>query len=109
MKDALSNIRDESTPPGNIKAVLALQNGGIIVELENEDLATWLRGTAGRALLEGQFDSAVSFCTRTFPIVLEYLPIQLQIESDGFLHKIEHDNQLSKNVLVAIRWIKPPL
>ncbi|OAX31620.1 hypothetical protein K503DRAFT_811559 [Rhizopogon vinicolor AM-OR11-026] len=43
LKEALSNARDESTPHGDIKAISTLKNGGIIVEMENENLATWLR------------------------------------------------------------------
>ncbi|KAG1791261.1 uncharacterized protein HD556DRAFT_1310124 [Suillus plorans] len=43
LKTALANIRDRDTPVGNIKAVLTLHNGGLIVELESESLAEWLR------------------------------------------------------------------
>ncbi|KAG0692993.1 hypothetical protein DFH29DRAFT_1007803 [Suillus ampliporus] len=53
LKEALSNIRDNTTPAGDIKAVYALHNGGIIVELENENLAAWLQGPIGRTLMEG--------------------------------------------------------
>lgn len=51
-----------------------------MVELETERLVDWLGSTEGRALLEGQFDSDISFRKRTFPIVLEYLPIQMQLK-----------------------------
>ncbi|KAG1781473.1 hypothetical protein EV702DRAFT_1192966 [Suillus placidus] len=39
LKDALSNIHNNSTPPGSVKSVHALHNGGIIIELESESLA----------------------------------------------------------------------
>lgn len=80
LKAALAAIRTDSTPPGDIRSVASLWNGGVVVELESERLALWLGGTEGRALLEGQFESAVSFRNRTFPLVLEYLPIHMQIE-----------------------------
>jgi len=109
LKEALSNIRDELTPPGDIKAISTLHNGGIIVELENELLASWLRGPIGGPSLESQFDTAVSFRKRTYPIVIEYLHIQMQIEQDGFLRNIERENHLPEHSLATIRWIKPPL
>jgi hypothetical protein len=85
LKEALSNIRMDDSPTSNIKSVQALHNGGIIVKLDNKNLASWLRDSTGRSLMEGQFDTAVLFCKHTFTLVLEYLPIQLQIENDGFL------------------------
>ncbi|KIK34516.1 hypothetical protein CY34DRAFT_97858 [Suillus luteus UH-Slu-Lm8-n1] len=109
LKTALATIRTDSTPPGDIRSVAPLRNGGLVVELESEHLALWLGGVEGRALLEGHFDSAVSFRNRTFPIVLEYLPIHLQIEQTEFLRKIEEENCLPTDTLSSIRWIKPPL
>lgn len=109
LKDALEKARDESTPLGSIRAVMALRNGGIVVEMETESLAMWLNSPSGRAALEGSLDSPVSFRNRTYPIVIEYLPIQLQIEKDDFLRGVEQDNNLSEGALSSIRWIKPPL
>lgn len=108
LKTALANIRDKDTPVGNIKAVLTLHNGGLIVELESESLAEWLRLPASKEALKEQFDNAVSFRTRTFPIVAEYLPIQIQIHEDTLLRSIEQDNNLLINSIVSARWIKPP-
>jgi hypothetical protein len=108
LREAINNIRDANTPDGNIKAITALRNGGVIVELESEDLAAWLRTPEAKARLEGQFDSTVSFRTRTYTLVLEYLPIHLQIYDENFLDGITNENQLPPDSLTSIRWIKPP-
>ncbi|KAG2031397.1 hypothetical protein BDR03DRAFT_875981, partial [Suillus americanus] len=108
LKEALGNIRDDDTPSGFIRAITALRNGGVVVELSTEELANWLRSPTGRALIEGQFESTVSFRTRTFALVLEYLPIRLQIEDSGFLWHVESKNSLPDDSLTSIRWIKPP-
>lgn len=109
LKKALTNIRNDSTPEGNVKTVTTLRNGGIIVELDSDTLATWLRDPANRTLLENQFDSAVSFRSRTFALVLEYLPIHLQISDGQFLRRLEEENTLLPDSLASIRWIKPPI
>lgn len=109
LKAALTAIRNDDTPPGDIKSVASLRNGGIVVELETESLASWLGSIEGRALLEGQFGPSVSFRNRTYPIVLEYLPIHMQLEQNDFLRKIEQENHLPTDSLSSIRWIKPPL
>lgn len=108
LKEAIGNIRDDNTPPGYVRAVSVLRNGGVAAELNTEELATWLRSPTGRALLEGQFESTVSFRSRTFAIVLEYLPIRLQLDDAEFLRHVETENSLPTDSLTSIRWIKPP-
>lgn len=107
LKDAITNIWDDSTPPGGVRAIAALCNGGIIVEVENKNLVAWLWGPAGRTLLEGQFETEVSFTNRSFMLVLEYLPVQTQIDNEDFLRWVERENSLPMHSLAAIRWIKP--
>ncbi|KAG2061164.1 hypothetical protein BDR06DRAFT_1002340 [Suillus hirtellus] len=43
MKEALASICNEETPMGDIKAITVLCNGAIIIELDSEPLASWLR------------------------------------------------------------------
>ncbi|KAG1818630.1 uncharacterized protein BJ212DRAFT_1479630 [Suillus subaureus] len=53
LKAALTTIHTNATPPGDIRSVTSLHNGGIVVELEFKCLASWLGSTAGKTLLEG--------------------------------------------------------
>ncbi|KAG2354434.1 hypothetical protein BDR07DRAFT_1204904, partial [Suillus spraguei] len=92
-----------------IRSVMTLCNGGIIVELETERLASWLNNPSGRSTLESHLDITVSFRQHNFSLILEYLPIQMQIEHTNFLCNIENENQLPANTLTSIRWIKPPM
>jgi hypothetical protein len=99
LKEALLNIQTNDSPAGSIKLVHTLRNGGIIVKLDNERLASWLWDPVGRTLMEG-------FHKHTFALVLEYLPIQLQIENEGFLQAVKDENDLPANSLAIIRRIK---
>ncbi|KAG2047227.1 hypothetical protein BDR06DRAFT_897842, partial [Suillus hirtellus] len=90
-----------------IRAVTPIRNRGIIVELDSEELATWLQEPTGRALLEEQFESTISFRSRTFALVLEYLPIRLQLDDTSLLRRVETENSLPADSLSSIRWIKP--
>ncbi|KAG2050042.1 hypothetical protein BDR06DRAFT_867881, partial [Suillus hirtellus] len=106
LNDALDKARDDSTPQGKIRAVLVLKNGGIIVELELETLASWLNNPPGKTALESHLDIDVSFRYCSYPIVLEYLPIKLQIENEEFLHQLKQENELPPLSLASIQWIK---
>ncbi|KAG1801154.1 uncharacterized protein BJ212DRAFT_1286792, partial [Suillus subaureus] len=83
-------------------------NGGLIAELESESLASWLNMTEGKTVLISNLDISVLFRHRTYPIVLEYLPIQLQIDDAGFPTQVEQENNLPPNTIASVRWIKPP-
>ncbi|KIK40535.1 hypothetical protein CY34DRAFT_87162 [Suillus luteus UH-Slu-Lm8-n1] len=107
LNDALDKARDDSTPQGKIRVVSVLKNDGIIVELESESLASWLNNQPGKTALENYLDINDLFRYRSYPIVLEYLPIKLQIENEDFLHQLEQENQLPPLSLASIRWIKP--
>ncbi|KAG2049923.1 hypothetical protein BDR06DRAFT_974877 [Suillus hirtellus] len=107
LKNALTAVRNDSTPPGTIRSVSTLRNGGIIVELENETLASWFNSPNGKAAIESQLDTSVSFRQHLYTLVLEYLPTIMQIDRDGFLRDIEQENYLPDATLASIRWIKP--
>ncbi|KAG1735860.1 uncharacterized protein EDB91DRAFT_1083499, partial [Suillus paluster] len=74
LKEALMKARDNSTPPGSIRAVMALRNGGIVIEMESESLAKWMNSPLGRTALESNMESA--------------------IEAVGFLCQVEWENGL---------------
>ncbi|KAG1724231.1 uncharacterized protein EDB91DRAFT_1062933 [Suillus paluster] len=100
------NISNDTTPTGGVRAVTTFHNGSIAVELDSENLATWLRDLVGRPALAAQLGPSVLFHSHTFALVIEYLPIQMQIDSDRFLRDIEKENDLLEDSLPSIRWIK---
>ncbi|KAG2055699.1 hypothetical protein BDR06DRAFT_881637, partial [Suillus hirtellus] len=71
--------------------------------------ATWLQEPTNHTSLESQFDSTVSFHSHTFALVLECLPIHLQIGEEQFLCKLKEENLHLANSLATICWIKPPI
>lgn len=107
IKEALTAIKDDSSPQGNIRSVTTFRNGGLLVELDNETLATWIRKPINSKALASKLGPTVSFRSSAFPIIIEYLPICTQIENDSFLRATEKENELPENSLINIRWIKP--
>ncbi|KAG2046651.1 hypothetical protein BDR06DRAFT_828182, partial [Suillus hirtellus] len=89
-----------------VRAVTTMRNGGVIVELDSEELAEWLQGPSGCTLLKEQFESTILFCSCTFALVLEYLSIHLQLKNIDFLRHVEAKNDLLADSLTSIWWIK---
>jgi hypothetical protein len=88
--------------------VLPLRNGGLIIKFDNEHLAKWLRDTEGKMLLTEYLGPSTSIHGQTYPIVAQYLPINLPVEDETLLCKIEKENNLPNKSIASMRWIKPP-
>ncbi|KAG1798097.1 uncharacterized protein HD556DRAFT_1306148 [Suillus plorans] len=106
ISDILSEIRGEGTPTGAVRAVQRLRNGGLIVELDNEQLAGWLKGPTGRMLLESQLDSPACIRDRTYSI-WPSLDYTVQRVPNRMLRKLQEPkpHQLESQV----SGIHPPL
>ncbi|KAG1804411.1 uncharacterized protein BJ212DRAFT_1240961, partial [Suillus subaureus] len=81
-------------------------NGGLLVELDNETLVTWIRKPINSKALTSKLGPTVLFHSSAFPIVIEYLPICIQIENKQFLRTTKKENNLPENSLINIKWIK---
>ncbi|KAG1885400.1 hypothetical protein F4604DRAFT_1918096 [Suillus subluteus] len=106
--EAITHIRQDDTPTSNIKAILPLCNGSIIVELDNESLANWLCAPPGKNALTEHLGLSASIRMQTFSIVAQYLPINLHLKDDNLLCKTEVDNNIPENSIISMHWIKPP-
>jgi hypothetical protein len=58
-------------------------------------------------VLVSNLDISVLFRHHTYLIVLEYLPVQLQLDNTGFPTQVEQENNLPPDTIASIRWIKP--
>ncbi|KAG1786544.1 uncharacterized protein HD556DRAFT_1213353, partial [Suillus plorans] len=91
-----------------IKAVIQLRNGGIIMELNTEESAKWLRTAEARTKLTAALKIPINFRDQTYALIVQYLPTTLHIDRPQFLRLVEEENLLKTDSLASIRWIKAP-
>lgn len=103
IKEAIILISDETTPKGGVRAVTLFHNGGLMVEMESDSLATWLRKSINRTALTNKLGPTVSFRSSALPVVIEYLPIRTQITDEDFIRATEKENNLPENSLISAR------
>src|SRR6266481_2113807 len=84
-----------------------LNNGGILLELNSEAAATWLGDPATKALFLDSFAPDATVKTRTFPLVVQFVPLRFKPGSEVDLRQIEGDNSLPSGSVLRARWIKP--
>ncbi|KAG1800566.1 uncharacterized protein BJ212DRAFT_1231080, partial [Suillus subaureus] len=91
-----------------IQAVQHLRNGGLMIDLDSEQLASWLKGSTGCMLLETHLDLTACICDMTYAIVVQFLLVTYEIKREGFTHHIKAEDYLPPNSIASIQWIKPP-
>lgn len=67
IKEAIKLISDDTTPKGDVRAVTSFRNRGLMVELESDSLATWLRKLTNRTALTNKLGPTVLFRSSAFP------------------------------------------
>ncbi|KAG2365839.1 hypothetical protein BDR07DRAFT_1480884 [Suillus spraguei] len=80
ISNILVEICNDSTPTGTVQAVQHLCNGGLIINLDSEQLASWLKGPTGCMLLETHLDLMMCIRDRTYAIVIQFLLITYEIK-----------------------------
>ena len=79
----------------------------ILYEVDSSQTADWLRSPDGSRAFVSKFRSNVMLATKPFPILLEYVPIRLDIDDPSSLRDIERKNTLPTGTIKSARWIKP--
>ncbi|KAG1736665.1 uncharacterized protein EDB91DRAFT_1005377, partial [Suillus paluster] len=91
-----------------ITALLQLQNRGLIVELDSEEMVIRLKDNHTQKKFLQALNFSVTFKDQTYTLVVQYVPINLLIEQPGLLRLVEGKNLLEVNSLISMCWIKPP-
>ncbi|KIK78060.1 hypothetical protein PAXRUDRAFT_17089 [Paxillus rubicundulus Ve08.2h10] len=108
LKAAVETLRREDSPPIDIKRVLRLNNGGLLIELDNEEAATWLKSKPIHNKLTDTLGIQVIIRDQTYQILLPFLPITTRINAPSTLCNIETENGLACGTITQAKWVKPP-
>jgi hypothetical protein len=89
-------------------AAKVLENGGVVIELESEEGADWVRSEGVREAFEGNFGGSTKVKDQLFQVVASFLPVTLRDELEGAAPRIEIDNALPTDCIAHCRWLKAP-
>jgi len=103
-----TSIEDNTAPDLSLKTLTVLRNGGILLELPSKEAALWLKTGTNCAKLATASGGDLTIRSRTYNIVVPFVPTSTDIEEPDTLRAIEDDNDLPLSCITAARWIKPP-
>ncbi|KIK78982.1 hypothetical protein PAXRUDRAFT_162552 [Paxillus rubicundulus Ve08.2h10] len=96
-----------TSPPINIKRVLCLNNSGLLIELDSEEAALWLKSAQTCSALVNNLGIQAIIKDQLFPILVPYVPISSTLEDLATLHDIKVENGIAAGSLIQAKWVKP--
>lgn len=102
--------RDEAEKrPEGTKFVTATKQreGGILFEMNSAAAATWIRQARIKTAFAANFGTAIIVRDRTFNLIMEFVPISLNLEGLAEKEHIERDNGWKQGAIERISWLKP--
>ena len=102
-------LNDMEDPPSHrFVGARRLNNGGLLLEMDSEEAATWLSGSFAKAAFLGRFAPEAALKSRTYSLVIQFVPLHFKPGDVNELRALEDLNGLPPNALLRARWIKPP-
>ena len=108
IQKALTSLQEIGGPSLKIKALIQLRNGGFIIELPTLEAATWIRDPTRKLALTESLGGDIQVKDRTYNLLISFVPITTRIDNNKTLRNIEQDNDIPRNSIIQMKWIKDP-
>lgn len=99
------------TMPGGdgkkIQTVNKLANGGLLMELDSQESATWLRQNDTRTRFIALFDDKATIRERHFNIIGSFIPFTSKADTEAGLREIESVNNIPAQTITRGKFVKP--
>ena len=107
---ALELAREHGSPiPHDAQFISARKTAhkNVLYEVDSEEMVAWLRSPEGQRSFASKFGTEISLASRPFSVLVEYVPIALEVENPNVHRDIERRNNLPAGSIRSACWIKP--
>ena len=96
-----------STTNHKVMSATRLRNGGLLLEMDSEEGAGWLREREiGEKLAEEIMEARIK--NRSFNTIAHFVPLTFDPDNPEHLREIEQTNGFNVNAIIKAKWAKPP-
>ncbi|KAF9239981.1 hypothetical protein BU15DRAFT_46065 [Melanogaster broomeanus] len=107
VENTITAARSLESPFVSIKAIIKLKNGGLLVELDSGEHATWIKRAENQTKFVAALENAAKIKERSYQILTLFLPISSLIHDLEWLRAVEMENDIDDESIESIRWVKP--
>ena len=110
LADAANNVIRglDGTEGHRFVSARRLNNGGILLELNDEVAAAWINIPDTRAVFLGCFTPDAVVKSRVYSMVVQFVPLHFKPEREVEIRQVEEANAIEAGSILHARWIKPP-
>ena len=107
LKTELNKILSDLDPPaGRIRTATSSRGGGTVVEVDNDEVATWLSSLDNQRSICEKIGPNAEFRNRSYNIIAFNVPIALNPESVDHRAEICEANDLETSAITSVKWAK---
>ena len=107
IKTAWAIIPDPKPEIPKIKAAILMRNGGLLLELNSNEAAEWLRNGTNRENFLNNIGSGACIKDRTYQVIVSFVPTSFKPDDADSLRAYETINDLQPDTVLKAEWIKP--
>ena len=109
--DAMYMVFAAATDPKpaevKLKSGILLRNGGLLLELNSDEAAHWLRSDGVITKFLENLGSGASIKNRTYQVIVQFVPVTFDPEDNEQVRGFEENNGIAAGSIAKMDWIKP--
>ena len=90
-----------------LKAGTLLRNGGLLLELNTDEAALWLKSDEIINRFLENLGSGASVKNRTYQVIVQFVPVSFDPADDKHIKAFEEHNNIAEGSIAKAEWIKP--
>lgn len=107
LRTCLAVAKDPKPAVVRLKTGTLLRNGGLLLELNSDEAADWLRSDEVIERFLENLGSGASIKNRTYQVIVQFVPVSFDPTADENLRSYEEHNNIEAGTIAKAEWIKP--
>ena len=107
IRTCLAVATDPKPAEAKLKTGTLLRNGGLLLELNSDEAAQWLKSEDVLERFLENLGSGASIKNRTYQVIVHFVPISFDPANEEHVRGYEEHNNIQSGSIAKAEWIKP--
>ncbi|KIN96119.1 hypothetical protein M404DRAFT_160320, partial [Pisolithus tinctorius Marx 270] len=108
IKQAIEAVDRVDGPEIQLKSIARLRNNGVLLELNSQEAAAWIKKVPNRATFLEKLGGTTTIKDRMYSVVIPFLSTVTDLDRPDTLREMETENNIPTGSISQIKWIKDP-
>jgi hypothetical protein len=108
LNNAIAKIDESNSKDRLIQSIRKLRNGGLLVEMKNEEATLWLQQNDVSAAFNVEIKQSATFKKRAHNTIAFFVPLTFDPDNPTNIEELIETNDLNPNDILKAKWAKAP-